>query len=107
MEMRKGFKYGVEATMVVSYLEGRILDVTEGTEYTFAEFVKEDGMYLTELGRIIEDHEYNDGYEVVVDRTLLGKTMVSIAIITELKNGTKDVYMEYVDENAVVFKKVA
>lgn len=107
MEMRKGFKYGVEATMVVSYLEGRVLDVTEGTEYTFEEFVKEDGMYLTELGRIIEDHEYNDGYDVVVDRTILGKTMVSIAVITELKNGTKDVYMEYIDENTVVFKKVA
>lgn len=54
--MRKGFKHSVEVTMVVSYLEGRILDVTEGTEYTFAEFVKEDGMYLTELGKIIEDH---------------------------------------------------
>lgn len=106
MEMKRGFKYGAEATMVVSYLEGRILDVTEGIEYTFAEFVKEDGMYLTEIGKIIEDHEYSDRYEVVVDRILLGKTMVSIAIIKELKNGSKDVYMEYVDENAVVFKKV-
>lgn len=106
MELRKMFKNGYEEKMVISYMERKIVDIDEDTEYTYQEFVEQDGLYLTKLGKIIADFEFDDRYEVVVDRTATRDTMISIAIIKDLKTGNKEVYMEYIDEWSINFKEV-